>query len=308
VGSVLIPFLAVYASWGYLARDKADYYYRVWLDDPLAKPRVPTFGVVLLSVVVVSVVLRMALKLWAGVERRPWLGFVSAYVEIIWMTIIVLAVTADGNPVVSWVEQRRLVHWGQDTWHGVVDALGPLSGPAEVIGNVTVGLIGSLDAVILVPIAWLAVGAVVYGHTIAPEPASASDLYHRGARRYAYVPKPVRAVGAGLGADLSDRFGPLVYGLRLIARAGLVPMLLFCLTFLLTQTASRWLWEIERLAIGPQDLESVWMPVSQALSVVNGAISTVLLVCLLGAAIDRVLRVQVPAPQEQPQPAAVSLA
>jgi hypothetical protein len=93
-----------------------------------------------------------------------------------------------------------------------------------------------------------------------------------------------------LTGDIRERFGPLVDGLRLVFRAGLAPMLLFCLAFLIAQTAAKWLWELERVLIGPQDINTIWRAIDGPISLVNDVVSTVLLVCLLGAAIDRVLR------------------
>jgi hypothetical protein len=72
-------------------------------------------------------------------------------------------------------------------------------------------------------------------------------------------------------------------------------MLFFCISFLVAQTARDWLWEVERLLIGPRDLEEVWWPLSGPLSVLNDAVGVVLLAALLAAAVDRVLRLQ-PAP------------
>jgi hypothetical protein len=108
------------------------------------------------------------------------------------------------------------------------------------------------------------------------------------------MPKPVRVVGGNLTADVRDRFTPLIHGLRVMARAGLPPMLFFCLAFLAAQTARDWMWEAERFLIGPRDLTEFWMPVSGPLAMVNEAVGVVLLACLLGAAVDRVLRLQPP--------------
>jgi hypothetical protein len=102
-----------------------------------------------------------------------------------------------------------------------------------------------------------------------------------------------------------------VRALRVLLRAGLPSMLLFCLLFLVTQTTGIWLFLLERRLIGPRDLAHFWMPLSDPLSVLNDGFRTVLLVCLLGGAVARVLQTGTqPAPiQPGPnQPAEAELA
>jgi hypothetical protein len=318
LGSVLLPFLAVYASYGYLKDDASRYVYEVYNAEVLhnAKAvtnpdqvdtmrRLPFTVTALLLVVVGAAVLgRWALSHWKLPQRRPWLGIVAAYLEIIWIMMVVAIVLGQ---VKSWLAGRRAVQWVQDAVTGGTGHLGPLSHPARGGLSWLTGLVGDAGTVIVVPVAWLTVGAVVYGYTIAPPPASANELMVRAARRWFRLPRPLRRLIADASASLRDRFGPMVHGVRLLARAGLAPMLLYCLAFLLVQSSATWLWEVERVLIGPRDLGSVWMPLSGPLSLVNDAIRTALLVCLLGAAVDQVLRAQrggVPVPGPGPAPGA----
>jgi hypothetical protein len=162
---------------------------------------------------------------------------------------------------------------------------------------------GSLDMLIVVPIAWLAVGAVIYGYKTAPPPAPAGPLFQRAARRLAAGPRPLRRVAGELAGDLRGRFGPLLQGLGVIFRGGVRPMLLFWLAFLIAQGSAQWLWELERVIVGPQDIGVVWSPLSGPLGVFNEAVSNALLVCLLAAAVDRALAAEPAAPEEPAAPA-----
>ncbi|MEN3608246.1 hypothetical protein AAH979_01735 [Plantactinospora sp. ZYX-F-223] len=310
LGSALVPFLAVYASWGYLQEDLTDYLYKVFVDTYLADAAIFTdpgqvaenaerrmpldLTGTILAVVAVAVVLRWLLGKWQERSRMGWLGIPGAYVEVVWISVVATTVAQAQDPLLQWLQERRIVVWLLDAWHTLVDQLGPLSGPVRAAGAFLVGAAGSVQVAIIVPLAWLAVGAVVYGHRLTPPPPSEADLVERAARRWRALPRPVRVVGANLGADLRERFAPMVHSLRLMARAGLAPMLFFCLAFLLAQTAREWLWEAERMIIGGQDLESIWMPLSGQLALLNDAVGTVVLACLLGAAVDRVLRIQPP--------------
>ncbi|WP_460844948.1 hypothetical protein [Phytohabitans suffuscus] len=315
LASALVPFLAVYASWGYLQQDVSNYFYEVWadaffndarlFDDPGAVgrdfdqrlPFDPTFT--LIAVVVVAVVLRWLLNTLRAGHRWPVLGILGAYLEVIWIMVSIAALNEARDPVTSWVRDRKVVQWLIDLWQRAVEALGPFTGAARSASEWLVGAIASADTVIVVPLAWLAVGAVVYGHKLAPPAPSGSELLRRASKRWNALPRPVRVVGANATSDLRERFTPLVHGVRTLAQAGLAPMLFFCISFLVAQTATEWLWEAERFLIGPRDLEEVWMPLSGPLSLFNDAVGVVLLVCLLAGAVDRVLRLQ-PAPAPSP--------
>jgi hypothetical protein len=317
LGSVLVPFLAVYASYGYLKDDATQYVYQVLQSEVFSNAKLftdPTkvdvadrlpFRITsaLIGAVVAAALLRLVLSRWKGAARRPWLGIFGAYLEVVWIT---LAAAFLVNRSKHWLTTRQAAHWVQDGVNGAIDHLGLFSRAAHGGTSWLGTLLADAGTVIVVPVAWLTVGAVVFGHTIAPTPVSANELFIRAARRWVRLPKPVRKLLAGGSASLRDRFGPLVHGLRLLARTGLRPMLLFCLAFLIVQSASDWLWEVERLLIGPRELGSVWMPLSGPLSVLNDAIRTTLLVCLLGAAVEQVLRAQHardrPVPEAQPEP------
>ncbi|HKS99050.1 MAG TPA: hypothetical protein VJT31_05910, partial [Rugosimonospora sp.] len=303
LGSVLVPFLAVYASYGYLKDDVSQYSYQVWQAETFGNADIFTdpgkvdvarrlpyqVTTVLVAVVVSAALLRWWLGRWKGAERRPWLGILGAYLEVIWITLAAAVLVSASK---DWVSSRRAVQWASDSTTGAVAHLGALTHPVHVATAWLGQLVDDAGAVIVVPVAWLTVGAVVFGYRIAPPPVPAHELFVRAARRWFRLPRPVRKVVADGSASLRDRFGPLVHGLRLLARTGLLPMLLFCLAFLVVQSSAQWLWELERLLIGPRDLASVWVPLSGPLSVVNDAVRTTLLVCLLGSAVNQVLRAQ----------------
>jgi hypothetical protein len=310
LASAMVPFLAVYASWGYLKADVSNYFYEVLEDatfnnaDIFTNPgavresvndRLPFDITVTLAVVVgFAIVLRWLLNWWQGGRRWPVVAIFGAYIEVIWILITVVALNSVRTPVTDWVRGRKVVEWLLDAWETFVSSLGPLTNVVRSAGEWLVNAISSADAVLVVPLAWLAVGAVVYGHKLVEPGPPASELLQRANSWWQRLPKPVRVVGTNLTTDVRDRFAPLAQSLRMMFRAGLAPMLLFCLSFLIAQTAQQWMWELERFLIGPRELNSVWWPLSGPLSLLNDAVGVVLLACLLGAAVDRVLRLQPP--------------
>ncbi|MEV0273171.1 hypothetical protein AB0H43_30715 [Hamadaea sp. NPDC050747] len=286
IGSVAVPYLAIYSAYGYMKEDFTRFAYEVWRNDPFSTldhlPFSPTVGII--SVVAVAVVLRFLLGRLRRRRSLRWTAAIGAYVEVIWVATLVWGVNTAHNSFDDWFGQRQVGTW-------VHDALEKLPGTqiASVLSSWSGVLWENADLVFLAPIAWLTMGAVVYGRSIEEPKLTDERILTATARRMNTIPV-VKSFANPLSAELHKRFGPLLGGLRMLARAGLRPMLLFCLVFVLLQSADAGLWELERLLIGPQDLQEVWWPVSYLLSPINTAIRFVLLICLLGAATDRILR------------------
>ncbi len=288
IGSVLIPFLAVYASYGYLQADKSTYYGDTWNADQFSTSRIPTkLTVLLIVVVVVAVGARALLGRWTWAREHRWMGIIRAYLEIVWIATLAGVIEPLREAAWSWLNDRRIVH-GTFTR---LDELGQAGQHVHGALDWVAGLLGSAEAVIATPVAWLAVGAVIYGREIATGRRAHNRALARAvSRRWVRLPKLGQRIIAAIRDSLDERFGDLLDGLRVIFRAGLVSMLAFCLLFVVAQTAGAWMFMVERSILGPHDVFTFWMPVSDPLSVFNDGISWVLLICLLGAATDRVLR------------------
>jgi hypothetical protein len=297
VGSVLVPFIIVYASYGYFREDVSGYLYKIVeaevFDSPDAftdrfapdvQSRFPlTLGIATLVVVAVAVALRWLVNRRRTATSAFWIGVVAAYLEIIWLTTLLGVIGPLRRRATDWLEHRRLVHDVSSAVGGVVHWFGPLRPPTVSGFGWLLDSIGAITPVIIVPVAWLAVGAVVYGRTTSPTPRHARSA--EGDDTSASVGLWLRDHAVSL---VRGRFGQLIDGLRLLFRAGLRPMLLFCLAFVFAQTLSTWLWELERAVIGPHEVFSFWKPLSVPLSIINDAIGLSLLICLVAAAVDRV--------------------
>ena len=306
LASVVIPFLTVYASYDYLKQDFSEYGYNIWADESFnnaeiftnpssvdSAGRLPSLGVMMVAVLVVAFALRWLADRLDVTRRRPWLGVPAAYAETVWMTLGATAVLQATTFTKDWFADRRIVDVLYNLWYDATGLLGPLTGAVRGTGSWLWGLVSGLaTTVLVVPIAWLVVGAVVYGHKLDREPPSAKVVYRLSAARWPSAPKPLLHVLAEVGGFAGRRFATLFRSLRLLFRAGLLPMLLFCLAFVLASVLVEWLWELERLLIGPNDLWTFWMPWSGPLDVLNQTVMWVVLACLLAGAIDRVLRVQ----------------
>ena len=116
--------------------------------------------------VVVAVVLRWLLGRWEGRSHRRALAFAGAYVEAFWLLAVAAFATQLLDEAWAWVESRRAVAIVLDWWLTLLDTLGPLAGPVDAVVDTVAGVLGNLDDLVVIPLAWLTVGAVVYGHKL----------------------------------------------------------------------------------------------------------------------------------------------
>ncbi|KGN41720.1 hypothetical protein [Knoellia aerolata] len=310
--SVLVPFLAVYVSYGLLKEDLYRFTNEAAYDERNqlslgGAPDVDFAGrlaiydwQVVLAIVAIAWVLRYALGKVESVSRFLWLAFVGALVEVYYTSQVAQKVTAVREAGLAWVEDRRAAQLVLDRYDRVLDTLGPLANPVDTVTTWLFGLLGAVDAVVVVPLAWITVGAVVLGHQLSA-PASPAA---RPDPRWERIPAPVRRFGGGLVADVRERWSAFWNGLRMMASAGLLPMLTFCLVFLVVIRLPWLVGQLLRRAIGPVQTDT-WLAFSPMEKSVGLAITMVLTAALLAAAIDWLLGPRLgPAPTDGEAPAA----
>ena len=294
--SVLVPFLAVYVSYGLLKEDlyrftnAAAYaeFNQFSLDGSTQVDFASRLAIydwqVVLAIVAIAWVLRYALGKIESVTHFLWLAFLGALVEVYYTSQVAQKVDGIREAGVSWVESRRASRVVLDQYDTVVANLGPLASPVDTVTAWLFGLLGAIDAVVIVPLAWLTVGAVVLGHKLSPPETPARETNPRWER----IPAPVRRYGDGLISDLRGRWSAFWNGLRMMATAGLLPMLTFCLAFLLVIRIPWAVGQLLRLAIGPLETNT-WLAIAPMEKAVGLAITMVLAAALLAAAIDWLL-------------------
>lgn len=313
LASVLVPFLAVYASYGFLREDtdrfinsafadeffnNADIFYRP--GNAIDTDRfVFATGWLAAGIVVGAIILRYGLGRLEGARRWVGLGFLGAYVEVLWLTTLAAHFSMYKDAAWDWAESRRGIDMFVSGWLDLLDRLGPLAGPVDTVGDWLLGVLGGVDALVVVPLAWLTVGAVVYGHKLAP-PAPPPRRVPAVVQR---IPGPVRRWGGEVLGDVRERFIGLTGGIRRLLIAGLAPMLIFGLAFLASARLEDGLELLARQLIGPQALDT-WLAFSPHVSTVTRAVGLTVTMCLLAAAVDRVLSVGDDAPPPAPPPPA----
>lgn len=303
LASTLVPFLAVYAAQGYLIEDRwvfvqeavADEFTNgsdFWLGGSFDTGRTTVAdGWAYWALVAVAFGLRWLVdRLDLPRKARGW-GLVAAYLEATWVLLFATALARRISGIWDWVEQRAFVATIYGWWEQATSWLGPLTDPVRSFMSYIWGAIGGADAVVMVPLAWLTLGAVVYGRSLeAAEPETPARL-QPWRDRVQRMPQPVRRLGRGILGGTIERFSGLWSGLKTLARAGLAPMLLFCLIFALARYVEIGAVILAKSLAGPQDADAV-MPFTPWLLVFTRAAYTMVLVSLLAAGIGRLINRQ----------------
>lgn len=299
LSSSLIPFLTVYAAQGYLEKDLRSFVNSATYDEIYGSARsfygqradpdrtVIASGVLLVGIIAVALALRFLISRFDLPARNTSWGLLAAYVEVLWLFLLASQFTHYQARVWDWIEQRRFVEWVHDRWSDLIDLVGPVGRPLQAVADGVGNLLSDADTVLIVPIAWLTVGAVALGQRI-ETPAQRRRRFV-AEERLKRVPAAVRRVGHEATADIRGRFSGLGNGVRLLAVGGLLPMLLFCLVFIIARQAGNLVVELYRSVVGPMDAAHA-TAFSPFVVVLSDAVYTVLLVGLLAAAVDRVVR------------------
>ena len=119
--------------------------------------------------------------------------------------------------------------------------------PSTFVADGMVTVFESLDVVLVAPLAWLAIGAVVLGHKLMEPPSTE----HRWLDRMTWIPAGLRSVLESLTEDLRARFSALRNGLKMIVHGGLGPMLVFCLGYLVIMRVPQGVSWLVRAVTGP---------------------------------------------------------
>ena len=246
--SVLVPFMVAYETYGLLDSDIQRFRNlaaAAEFDDfrfgPIDQDYADRLGIYPLQIALLIVAGAFVVRWLLGkLERRTkfvTLAYVGAFVELYYVSQLAgqsIIIKQRGS---EWLEERRAVHWLEGWYDAVADFLGPAAGAfAWLVGAVEAAL-GSLDEVVVVPIAWLTLGAVVLGYKALSEETAESG--------------EARGMLRSLWADLKERWRPVVDGFRMLVTSGLGPMLVLCLFFLVAVRVPTLLLRVMREVIGP---------------------------------------------------------
>lgn len=294
-GQVLLPFLAVYASAGLLTQDARVFLYDStadeWLNGSFNQIDFGRAdyaeGWTLVAMVVLALALRKMITMLDLAKRYlVWAG-VGVYLEVLWIMTLANALTSGFEDLQGWLVSRQVIADGLGWWDQGMTWVRSISDPVTAVVDGISGFLGSLGAVALIPVAWLGIGAAVYGHRLAGQSLHV-ETHEEVTQRIKQVPQPVRRVVAQAVEPVTTPVQQALTAIGKIAAAGIVPMVLFCVVFVISsslEVVAAW---GMRVLIGPGEDLRQYALAPYAIMVERGFYFVVVL-ALLGAAVNRVV-------------------
>ncbi|MGH9163258.1 MAG: hypothetical protein ACRD2X_25120, partial [Vicinamibacteraceae bacterium] len=294
IAVALLPFFAYYATWGLLRDVVAEYSHELLrhiagLDLP--GPQDLTNGLGLwMSIGVTWLVRRISLTRHAK-TRSPLWSIVATVCEGYWVFLGVLVIGSWKQMPWEWWHSRVVYVAWQGWWEDPHAWLTPLEQVVEPVLTLLQKGVG----VVILPLIWLAIAAIVYGHDLR-DPAGLAAAHRRVERlhqRYVRLPVVVRAAAERWSDGWRHKGVPVVNSLRLLLRAGLRPALALCVCYVTLDFVCSWAFRGAVWLIGPQERD-VWNIILGPLTLVVGDASAQnrslleepLRICLLAAAIE----------------------
>lgn len=307
----ILPFVAFYAAWGFIREDVATYIngattWSFWwgfeaatrLEDYDTAGRITDLGLNPLTIGIAAIAFagRWAYKRYGARAPRgakTLSGVVAVYLEVLWVYLAAYVVTDLLGTVTSWVQSRQGAVW-------LADLRARLTGwrePFAVLWDGVEWLLGEAGGIILLPIAWLTIAGVIYGQAVkAQAPTLAGALVDRVRSRYARVPGRVRRRLGDVGSSFLAPFRSIAAAFLLMWRAGPVLIAGYVLLFTVVAFAQEWLLVGAGRAIGPQELNAFWVPMSVVVVAVVSVLIEPVRVAVIAATYDRTVAALQPAP------------
>lgn len=284
--AVMVPLVAVYTAQGLMGQDLVEFRYDVTRLEQQAGIGLSNFGRVipadgwlLIGLVVGAFTLRKLIS-WTRLDQR-WTvaALASIYLEVLWLATFARAAARYMFDVGQWLSGRRAFAWTRDIAEFVESVPGWFGDVVRGTSKVLVELSVPVGTLVLLSIAWLCVGALVFGE----------DLVDKESRDFSTVrgkamPKAmVRGVSAA--AEAASPVLDAWRAFRSISAAGLATIVWFIVLFgfagqvpVLVAFVSSWL-------VGPQDagLAEALVPYHR---LAQDLAYFVVMVALLGAAVN----------------------
>lgn len=305
----MLPFLALYASFGYINSFVQDV---VMLSTQnlggatLVAELDPTGSPITMTAVSLAIVLLFLAR--RGVDRISnrhdtlATGLFAVLIESAFLLLIALSGFRIAQLVTLWLQERALRQW-YDTAIQALAQLVPFDLPealAAITNFVTEVVWPVFWDVVTQPLAWLALTALVFGSrvlslaqlwrtepTTAPKPGRAARIQERLAKAQGLRRIALRVQDAFFG-DIDDKYLPTWWALRLVLRAGWIPLGAFVISFNVLTLAGDWVQvQILRMIGGGTFSQSLEVAPLLALISDVGVLSAQL--ALLGATWVRIL-------------------
>lgn len=255
---VLIPFLAVYATAGLLKEDAMVFVADATADEMLNAGvsstdfgrAVYAEGWALIVLVLIALVARKVISLLELTKRHVAWSAVAVYIEVLWVMTLANAFAHQLDELSRWVLSRRAIDGIVTWWEGVVAWLRSISALMTAVVDAVATFLGGLGTLVIVPVAWLAIGAAVFGASLKAT-AFKVETHDEVTQRLKAIPRPVRRVVSQVVEPLTTPVQNTVAAIAKIASAGVLSMVLFCVVFYIASSLQTFVYMATRLAFGP---------------------------------------------------------
>lgn len=296
---VIIPFLAVYASQGLLREDTTQFVYNATLDETLNNPLSANYartlmadGALLIGIVLLAMIVRKWIAAHKLTEKALRWGVLGSYVEGLWLVTLGATLASQLSTLKEWVTSRAVVQGVIQAHDTVRDTPGVVaqtfSGMVSWLGE----LLGSAGQLVVVPVAWLAIGAMVYGSKLTARELPVVSTPEQVTERLKRIPNPVRQQLAQIVEPVVTPVKNTVTAISKIAAAGVLPMVLFCVAFgligKLLKLAVAW---VAHWIIGPQP--ALWQAaLDPYVTLAERGAYLIVTVAMVAAAVDRIVNAE----------------
>lgn len=316
IGGLLVPFLTVYATHGLLRDDRRTFIYDAVTVEVATSLADYNFGratldsgLILVGFVLSLIVLRKIIAFFKLGERAFGVATAAAYLEVLWMATAVNGITNSWTDLKEWLRTRQVIG---PVWGAFDTAREWVFDNTWVVGELLAWIwtnAASLANFIIIPFSWLTLGAVVYNTSLnrAMTPAEEAPVegpaekgqpapHQQPSRWSAYRRKYSKAAFTTTREMLDNAAQPVVgpfrnawRNFRTLAVAGAVPMLMFCLVFVLASGAELGVVYLARAILKPLALDVAIVAIEPYILVVARFVYFLVALPLVVAALDRIL-------------------
>lgn len=309
----LLPFFALYASWGLLDGVRRDfrvaYFVSVSFDNRENLADILGLKGLWIALLVAWAVRALAKRMHAR-HGKPFWSIVATACEAYWVFVGVAAVAAGYAIVRNWWHSRAVYVAVADWWQAPTLA-GLSLAPLKQLIDPAWDFLATTAGIIVMPLVWLAITALIYGLDLRRQQRldTADARLRHAVRRYDRLHHGWRILLGKLSNGWHTKGVPLVNSVRLVLRAGLPALLTLCLGWQLLDYLDATLWLALVKWLGARSGED-WEIIGQPFAVLFGSprmvraglLTEVLRVVLLAATFSCAIRRLAQA--RPPQPAA----
>jgi hypothetical protein len=274
----LLPFFAYYAAWGLLANTVREYsmeYLHRAAFGGSGNPLDITGSYLVVLSVVVTWALRRLFKAMKERTGAPVWRILIIVCETNWAFIGLYVLSQWKNEAWAWAEGTPVWEALRRLWEAIVpvaQAAQAAMVPVEQAPPAASDIVTSLFYYAILPVAWLMMAAVIYGHDIAADPGwMRHRRLERIGSRYSSLPRALRDFIDHFIRGYRNRYLPIANSVRLTLGSSVMLILLLIVAWRAVGWGAIWArYGISHL-IGPHDVD-LWLVINQVPSLLFGSV------------------------------------